>query len=176
MATYDLNTKDVLGTGATTISALRSESFEAKARKIEAYLDIAKITAAGWAQADGDIFQLLKVPAGSLVVSAGAEVMTAFDGTTPTVNIDFAAGDDIVDGGDVTSTGYLASGTNGAANEVGVSTLAAEFIATEDTIDVTLIAGSADCTVGVLRVYAVVVEMGEHGGQVPTEVVRDQLA
>ena len=125
MATYDLNTKGVLGTGATSISALRSESFEAKARKIEAYLDIAKITAAGWTQVDGDIFQLLKVPAGSLVVSAGAEVMTAFDGTTPTVDIDFAAGDDIVDGGDVTATGYLASGTNGGANLVGSSTFTA---------------------------------------------------
>ena len=45
--------------------------------------------------------------ANSMVLFAGAEVLKAFNGTSPTVDIDFAAGDDIVDGGDVTSTASL---------------------------------------------------------------------
>ena len=58
--------------------------------------------------ANGDIFQLLEIPADTMVLFAGAYVeIAAVDGTSPTVDIDFAAGDDIVDGGDVTSTGWF---------------------------------------------------------------------
>ena len=71
---------------------------------------------------------------------AGAEVLTAFNGTSPTVDIDFAAGDDIIDGGDVTSAGFLAEGTNGQANDVvtGAASTFTQFVTTTDTIDVKL--------------------------------------
>ena len=42
-----------------------------------------------------------------MILNAGAEVMTAFTSSV-TADIDFAAGDDIIDGADVTSTGYCA--------------------------------------------------------------------
>jgi hypothetical protein len=111
------------------------------------------------------------------VLFAGAEVLTAFDGTSPTVDIDFAAGDDIVDGGDVTSAGFLAEGTNGQANDTmtGAASTFTQFVTTTDTIDVKLIASSADVTVGVIRVYACVVDV--NGAQeLAAEVTRDALA
>ena len=35
-----------------------------------------------------------------------------------TLDMDFAAGDDIIDGADITSTGFCAAGTNGQTNTV----------------------------------------------------------
>ncbi len=178
MATFDMTSRNTAGVAADQIAAYRSGKFTANLRMVEAVLDISKVIAGGATIADGDIFQLLEVPAGNLVLFAGAEVETAFDGTSPTVNIDFAAGDDIVDGGDVSATGFLASGTNGQANAVttGAASTFTQFVATADTIDVTLAAASSDVTEGVLRVYACVVDCNEYGGFLPTEVVRDQLA
>ena len=84
------------------------------------------------------IFQLLEIPADTMVLFAGAYVEAAVDGTSPTVDIDFAAGDDIVDGGDVSSTGWLASGTNGQAMVVGTGAASTftQHVTTTDTIDV----------------------------------------
>jgi hypothetical protein len=109
-----------------------------------------------------------------LVLNAGAEVMTAFTSSV-TADIDFAAGDDIVDGADVTSTGYCAAGTNGQTNTVvgsGASTYT-QFIGTTDTIDVKL-AGAA-AAVGVLRVYATCINCNANGTK-PSAAARDTLA
>jgi len=82
-----------------------------------------------------------------------------------TCNIDFGAGDDIVDGAalDAAAGTYLVKGSNGEANIVNTgaaSTFAAEALAVvgaADTIDV-VIAGAAAAT-GRLRVYAVVADI-----------------
>jgi hypothetical protein len=171
MATFDLTlgaTKK--GSAADSIAAL--PDVRKQAYMVEAVLDISKI--ANYTCVNGDVFQLLEIPAGTLIVAAGAEVLTAFNGTTPTVDIDFAAGDDIVDGGDVTATGYLAAGTNGGANLTSQVTFT-QLVTAADTIDVKLIAASADVTSGVLRVYAVVVDLNGVA-QTAAEVDRDQLA
>lgn len=177
MATYDMTLNSTAGVGADSIAAFRSVRNTPPLRKVEAYLDIAKMIADGYTVANGDIFQLLEIPAGVLVLFAGAEVHTAFDGTTPTVDIDFAAGDDIVDGGDVSSTGFLAAGTNGQTNVVntGAADTFTAFVSTTDTIDVKLIAASADVTTGVLRVYAWIADCNEYAN-VPATATRDQLA
>jgi hypothetical protein len=171
MATYDLtlgSTKS--STAANSIAAF--PDVRNQAYMVEAILDISKISS--YTCVNGDIFQVLEIPAGTFIVAAGAEVLTVFDGTTPTVDIDFAAGDDIVDGGDVTAVGYLAAGTNGGANLTSQATFT-QLITTADTIDVKLIAASADVTVGKLRVYAVVVDMNTIANTAD-EVDRDQLA
>ena len=174
MATYDLTSKVTPGVSSDSISALRSRHMQNPVQKIEAYLDISKLVAEGVTIATGDVFQVLEVPANTLILSAGAEVVTVFDGTTPTVDIDFAAGDDIVDGGDVAALGFLASGANGSANTVGSTTFSV-LQTTTDTIDVTL-AVTGNPTVGKLRVYAVICRLEEFSDIVPTEVVRDQRA
>ena len=178
MATFDLTSKATVGVDSNSVAVppSRFQGFGMYMR--EARLDIAKMVEDGYSCTNGDIFQLLEIPANTLVLFAGAEVETAFDGTSPTVDIDFAAGDDIVDGGDVSSAGFLASGTNGQS--MVVNTAAADtftaHVTTTDTIDVKLIASSADVTSGILRVVACCIDTGARGGRAPTEVDRDLLA
>ena len=98
------------------------------------------------------------------MVAAGAEIMKSFTGSC-TCDIDFAGGDDIIDGAalDAAAGTYLVKGSNGEANVVSTgsaSTFAAEALAcvgAADTIDVT-IAGAAPAT-GRLRVYAVIADV-----------------
>jgi hypothetical protein len=172
MATFDMTSSATAGVSSNSIAALPASRDGMNMRMVEAILDISKIT--DYSCTDGDIFQLLEIPANTFVLFAGAEVLTAFNGTSPTVDIDFAAGDDIIDGGDVSSAGFLAEGSNGQANDVttGAASTFTQFISSADTIDVKLIAGSADVTSGKLRVYACVVDV--NGAQeLATEVARD---
>jgi hypothetical protein len=172
MATFDMTSSATAGVSSNSIAALPASRDGMNMRMVEAILDISKIT--NYSCTNGDIFELLEIPANTFVLFAGAEVLTAFDGTSPTVDIDFAAGDDIIDGGDVTSTGFLAEGTNGQANDTitGAASTFTQFVTTTDTIDVKLIAASADVTTGKLRVYACVIDV--NGAQeLATEVARD---
>ena len=68
----------------------------------------------------------------------------------------------------------MAAGTNGGANLTSQATFT-QLVATTDTIDVKLIAASADVTEGRLRVYAVVVDL-DGIAETADEVDRDQLA
>ena len=175
MATFDMTASTTAGVNSDSIAVLPGSRPGTGMRMIESILDISKIT--DYSCTDGDIFQLLEIPAGTLVLFAGAEVLTAFNGTSPAVDIDFAAGDDIIDGGDVTSTGILAEGSNGQSNDVitGADSLFECFVTTADTIDFKLIAGSADVTSGRLRVYACIINCNGFGED-PVEVDRAQLA
>ncbi len=176
MATYDLTSKSTAFVNSNSIAAHPSDSQAAKMYMLETTIDIAKMISNGYTFASGDIFQALEIPAGTLVLFAGAEVTTAFDGTTPVADIDFAAGDDIVDGAALGSTGWLASGTNGQAMTVttGAASTFTQHVTAADTIDV-LLTGTG-ITTGVLRVVACCISTQEHGRAYPTEVDRDQLA
>ena len=172
MATFDMTLGSTISTEAADSIAVLPEA-RRHAYMVEAVLDISKLPS--YSCTNGDIFQLLEIPANTFIIAAGAEVLTAFDGTTPTVDIDFAEGDDIVDGGDVTSTGFLASGTNGSAMTTSGTLTFTQHVTTTDTIDVKLIAASADVTEGRLRVIACVADT--NGAQeLATEVTRDALA
>ena len=173
MATFDLTAKSTTGVGANSIATLPANAGTHMVRTIQEYLDIDALVAAGNSFSDGDVFQMLEIPAGTLVLNAGAEVMKAFTSSC-TLDMDFGGGDDIIDGGDVSSAGFLAEGSNGQANDVvtGAASTFTQFISATDTIDVKLIAGSADVTSGKLRVYACVVDV--NGAQeLATEVARD---
>lgn len=176
MATYDMTSSDTIAVNSDSIIAPVSRFQSNGMYMVEATLDFDKLTTAGYTCVNGDIFQLLDIPANSMVLFAGAEVLAAVDGTSPTVNIDFAAGDDIVDGGDVSSTGWLASGTNGTAMSTSGTITFTQHVTTADTIDVTLVAGSADVTSGRVRVVAGYMDTSVRGGAEPVEVTRDQLA
>ena len=173
MATFDLTSSATAGVNSNSIAALPASRDGLNMRMIEGILDIDKLT--NYSCTNGDIFQVVEIPANTMVLFAGAEVLKAFDGSSPTVDIDFAEGDDIVDGGDVTSTGFLASGSNGAAMTTSGTITFTQHVTTTDTIDVKLIASSADVTTGRLRVVACVVDT--NGAQeLATEVDRDTLA
>ena len=138
MATFDLTSKDTTGVFSDSIVAMPSSKNTNVMRNIEAYLDIDALVAAGGSFADGDIFQVLEIPANTLVLNAGAEVMKAFTSSC-TLDMDFAGGDDIIDGADITSTGFCAAGTNGQTNTVvgSAASTYTQFVTTTDTIDCT---------------------------------------
>ena len=176
MATFDLTAKSTTGVGANSIATLPANAGTHMVRTIQEYLDIDALIAAGNTIADGDVFQMLEIPAGTLVLNAGAEVMKAFTGSC-TLDMDFGGGDDIIDGADITSTGFCAAGSNGQTNTVvgSAASTYTQFIGTADTIDCT-IAGAAAAT-GRLRVYATVIDCNDHGAvDKATEVDRDFLA
>ena len=176
MATFDLTAKSTTGVGANVVAGIPSQSGTHVVRTIQEYLDIDALIAAGNTIADGDVFQMLEIPAGTLVLNAGAEVMKAFTGSC-TLDMDFSGGDDIIDGADITSTGFCAAGSNGQTNIIGTGSASTytQFISTADTIDCT-IAGAAAAT-GRLRVYATVIDCNDHGAvDKATEVDRDLLA
>ena len=176
MATYDMTSSDTTGVSSNSIATLPSQTGMGAMRMIQAYLDIDALVAAGYSGANGDIFQLIEIPAGTLVLFAGAEVEKAFTSSC-TLDMDFAAGDDIVDGADITSTGFCASGSNGQASVVGTGSASTftQLVTTTDTIDC-LIAGAAPAT-GRLRAYACVIDCNDVGSAgKATEVDRDQLA
>ena len=176
MATYDMTSKDTTGVSSNSIAALPSQTGMGAMRMIQAYLDIDALVAAGYSGTDGDIFQLIEIPAGTLVLFAGAEVEKAFTGSC-TLDMDFAAGDDMIDGADITSTGFCAEGSNGQSNDVttGAASLFTQFQSSTDTIDCK-IAGAAPAT-GRLRAYACVIDCNDLGASgKAADVDRDQLA
>ena len=93
----------------------------------------AATTAKGSALAAADILQVLEIPAGSLLLGCECEIMTADTGTTLTFDIGIAGADEFVDGGDATTAGYLAIGTNGL-----ISYSDPLRVPSADTLDVTL--------------------------------------
>ena len=176
MATYDMTSKDTTGVSSNSIATLPTQTGMGAMRMIQAYLDIDALVAAGYSGADGDIFQLIEIPAGTLVLFAGAEVEKAFTGSC-TLDMDFAAGDDMIDGADITSTGYCAEGSNGQSNDVttGAASLFTQFQSATDTIDCK-IAGAAPAT-GRLRAYACIIDCNDLGASgKAADVDRDQLA
>ena len=176
MATYDMTSSDTTGVSSNSIATLPSQTGMGAMRMIQAYLDIDALVAEGYSGANGDIFQLLEIPAGTLVLFAGAEVEKAFTSSC-TLDMDFAAGDDIIDGADITSTGFCAEGSNGQSNDVttGAASTFTQFVSSDDTIDC-LIAGAAPAT-GRLRVYACVIDCNDVGASGRADTVdRDQLA
>ena len=177
MATFDLTVKTTTGVESDQIVALPSMKNTNVMRNIEAYLDIDALVAAGNSFSDGDIFLVTEIPANSLVLNAGAEVMKAFTSSC-TLDMDIGSdGDDVIDGADITSTGFCAAGTNGQTNTVvgNAASTYTQFQSSATTIACT-IAGAAPAT-GRLRVYATIIDCGGHGlSDKPDEVDRDQLA
>ena len=175
MATFDLTAKSTTGVSADSNTNFPA-SVNPSAYVLEKELDIAQLVADGTFSnvTSGDVFQLLEIPANTIVVTAGANVTTAFTGGSAAADIDFAGGDDIVDGGDLTSTGYLAAGSNGQANIIntGAANTFTALQSSADTIDVTISATDTNCVSGVLRLYAVCLDISsQQTGR--TEVDRD---
>ena len=182
MATYDMTAKTTTGVSADSLAAVPSA--RNVLHLVEGILAIDALVAAGTftAVTDGDIFQVLEIPAHHLSIAAGAEVIKAFNGTSPTVDIDIGAGDDLFDGIDVSSTGFLASASDDSGNKLGFSDATSTsqapdisvFLTAADTIDVKVNASSSDVTQGKLRIWLVccdVTGVADHAATVD----RDQL-
>lgn len=142
---------------------------------VEAEIDIAAALAAkGSALAANDIIEAISVPAGSVVLTAGLQVKTAptagFDAGTLDVGVTGVDVDVWVDGFDLQAAAAGAWSQNPAAYQPVV-------VGSADTIDVliaTLTQTSGSLEDGVIRVFAVLVDVSDRVG--PVDVDRDQLA
>jgi hypothetical protein len=125
--------------------------------------------------AANDTMEVLNVPAGTVILSAGIEIISAVDGTC-TLDLGFtgaspAAVDVFVDGFDVTGTaGTYATTPATEAAQV-------QVISSADTIDA-LFATETDVTVGKLRFWALLMDVSDTGSDddIAAEASRDYLA
>jgi hypothetical protein len=125
--------------------------------------------------AANDTMEVLNVPAGTVILSAGIEIISAVDGTC-TLDLGFtgaspAAIDVFVDGFDATGTaGTYATTPATEAAQV-------QVISSADTIDAKF-ATETDVTVGKLRFWALLMDVSDTGSDddIAAEASRDYLA
>ena len=128
-------------------------------------------TAKGSALAAADVIECISVPANTVILNAGFEVITVAGGESNDTTYDLGTGvdaDNFVDGfdGDAAAAGAYAQ--NAAAFQPIV------VGATADTIDLTIATATTAPTSGTLRVWAVL--MNVDGRITASDVDRDQLA
>jgi len=113
---------------------------------ISQVVDLAAVLAAkGSALAASDIVNVLSVPAGAVVMSAGAQVLTAANSTTLTVSLGYSGSATTwVSAVSATTAGVLASTTTGASIQV----------AAADNISLTFAALTGTLTTGKILVWA----------------------
>lgn len=126
--------------------------------KVEMTLDFAAAaTAKGSALAASDVIQTITVPAESVVLSAGWEVVTAMTGTSTDATLDFG-----VTGGDVDNfvDGFDLDGAAvGAYSAQPVAYAPVVIGGTADTLDILIATQTGTITGGSLRVWAVIVDV-----------------
>ena len=136
MATYN-----VTGPGGTTGHPTRSR----RPYLVENTIDISAINGDSGA-AQNDVIQALDIPAETLVMEAGIEVLTALSSSV-TLDLGITGGDvDIYVDGDTNATGYAT-----------LTATARHISAAADTLDVLVL--SADSTAGKIRVWAVMCDV-----------------
>lgn len=145
---------DLIGQGT---SGHPARDYVKNAYKIEATIDIADaVTEKGSAIVATDVLEVIQLPAGTQLIGGGIQVVTPTTSVTTTTSFDFGYGgntDVIADGVSIMAAGYGAVGSNGALDR------SARF-SSADTLDIVVAsAPSAGITDGVVRVYAIVVDI-----------------
>jgi hypothetical protein len=124
--------------------------------------------------APGDTVQAITVPANTLIMGAGFQVVssaTMNTGTDATAALGFTGGD--VD--EFAAALDIDGASDGDyAPQVAIDGLAPST--TADTIDILLAGSGASFSAGKLRVYAVMMDIGDLGDMAADEVDRDALA
>ncbi len=122
---------------------------------------------------NGDVVQVLTVPANTKIMAAGFQVTksaTQNSGTDATAILGTA-----VDDNEYVAAFDIDGASDGAYAPC--ATPAGEVVITSaDTLDLTLAGGGASFTAGEIRVYAVLQDVSDLGEMEADEVGRDQLA
>ena len=122
---------------------------------------------------NGDVVQVLTVPANTKIIAAGFQVTTSAtqnSGTDATAILGTA-----VDDNEYVAAFDIDGASDGAYAPC--ATPAGEVVITSaDTLDLTLAGGGASFTAGEIRVYAVLQDVSDIGEMEADEVGRDQLA
>lgn len=131
----------------------------------------AAATAKGSALAAADVIEAISVPANTMILNAGLEVITVAGGesndTTVDLGVTTTEPDIFVDGYDLDAASAGAYAQNAAAYQPLV-------IGTADTIDLLIATATTAPTSGVVRVWAVLMDID--GRKAAAEVDRDVLA
>ena len=131
----------------------------------------AAATAKGSALAATDVIEAISVPANTVILNAGLEIVTVLGGESSDNTFDLGTGVDadvFVDGFDADAAAAGAYAQNAAAFQPIV------VGATADTIDITIATATTAPTSGVVRVWAILMNVDGRIGA--DEVDRDQLA
>lgn len=130
----------------------------------------AAATAKGSALAAADVIEAISVPANTMILNAGLEVITVAGGESSDNALDLGTGVDVdvfVDGFDLDAAAAGAYAQNAAAFQPII-------VGTADTIDVLIQAATTAPTSGVIRVFAVLMDIDAR--KTAAEVDRDVLA
>ena len=139
MATYDLT-----GPGGTNRPGRYNPGIRTP-YLVENTIDISAVNGDS-GTASGDVLQVIDLPAETLVMEAGIEVLTACSSSV-TFDLGITGGDvDIYTDGDTNATGYST-----------LTATARSVAATADTLDV--LQGGAASTVGKIRVWAILCDV-----------------
>ena len=140
-----------------TSGHLPSSTGRKQAMVLERTVDFAKVTEKkGSDLASSDVVNVFNLPAGSYLLAGGAEVEEAeTNASATTVDVGTGGGDTIVDGADVTSTGFKASGTNGSRE---LNTTGA-FQASDATVTMKIASATGVPANAKVRVYLLVADV-----------------
>jgi len=131
----------------------------------------AAATAKGSALAAADVIEAISVPANTIILNAGLEVVTVAGGesndTTVDLGVTTTEPDIFIDGFDLDAAAAGAYAQNAAAFQPLV-------IGTADTIDLLIATATTAPTSGVVRVFAILMDIDAR--KTSTEVDRDVLA
>jgi hypothetical protein len=131
----------------------------------------AAATAKGSALAAADVIEAISVPANTMILNAGFEIITVAGGESNDNTLDLGTGADadvFVDGFDLDAAAAGAYAQNAAAFQPLV------VGGTADTIDLTIVTATTAPTSGVVRVFAVLMDIDAR--KTAAEVDRDTLA
>lgn len=120
--------------------------------------------------ASGDIIQALDIPAETLIMQAGIEVITALSSSV-TMDLGITGGDvdNFVDGFDADGADALAYAPTAAA-------YAPVLVPAADTLDILVQAQTGTTLTGKIRVFATLMDISDAGDMAANEVDRDTLA
>ena len=160
MATYDRT-----GKGGTTGHPANGRT----PYLVENTIDISAINGDSGA-AQNDVLRALDIPAETLIMEAGIEVITALSSS---VTLDLG-----ITGGDVDAfvDGFAFDSASAGDYATLANTACPILVTTSDTIDVLIQAATTVSTAGKVRVYAVLMDVDGLGEMSADEVARDALA
>ena len=159
---------------ANITAALKASSGNSQRGRNVYYVDNVIDLTANSISPNGDTIQAITIPANTIVLAAGLQVVetaTQNTGTDATASLGFTGGD--VD--EFVATFDIDGASDGDyAPQIAITGLTASTSA--DTIDVLLAGTGTSFSAGKIRVYAMLMDISDQGDMSANEVDRDTLA
>lgn len=157
-----------------TIAARGNHPRGRKPYMIQNTIDLAVATTSkGTALAASDVYQCLSIPASSVILHAGLQVVTVMTGTSTDTGYDLG-----ITGGDVDNfvDGFDYDGAAAGDYAPTPAAYAPVVVGTADTLDILVAAQTGTSLTGKIRVFATLMDISDAGDMAADEVDRDTLA